>query len=100
MSLQIATVMISGFGHLDFVFKELWKTFIPSKVLIFRWRLFTNFLPSRDVMYRRHVILTEEDVGCLFCKEKHKDLLHLFDFATGYGPICVREIHYLELVYL
>lgn len=63
----VSTDMNGGLNR-DFsnVFNELWVTSIPSKILNFGWRVFTNSLPSRDVLLRHKVIIYEEDAGCLF----------------------------------
>lgn len=59
---------------LNFDFMELWKTTIPSKVLIFCSRILTNSLSTRDMLFKRHVINSLDKVGCLFCRKNREDI--------------------------
>lgn len=64
----------------------LWTTSALSKILIFGWQFFTNSLPLHEVLFRHHVILTEEGTLCLFCRKEREDIVHLFFnccFASG-----------------
>ncbi|GAU42970.1 hypothetical protein TSUD_188430 [Trifolium subterraneum] len=56
----------------------LWKKEIPSKVLIFAWRLLLERLPTRTALHRRGIILNPQDLHCVFCSSYDEDSAHLF----------------------
>lgn len=58
--------------------KALWRTHIPTKILLFGWRIFNNSLHVRSVLLKRHVIHSEEDAACVLCRTHIEDSHHLF----------------------
>lgn len=63
---------------LEGVSKELWKTGISSKVIIFGWRLLYDSLPTRALLLHCHVLYGEEDASCPLCGNFREDALQLF----------------------
>lgn len=51
---------------------------MPSKINTFGWRIFSNAVPTRDLLLRRQMIESEEAALCPFCRHHLEDLLHLF----------------------
>lgn len=51
---------------------------MPSKINTFGWRIFSNVVPTRDLLLHRQMIESEEAALCPFCRHHLEDLLHLF----------------------
>jgi hypothetical protein len=58
--------------------KKLWKNDVPSKVLIFAWRLLLDRLPTRSALHRRGILLNQNDLHCVFCTHLSEEVSHLF----------------------
>jgi hypothetical protein len=58
--------------------KKLWKSDIPSKILVFGWRLLLNRLPTRAALARRGVLANTNELQCVFCNQNEEDSIHLF----------------------
>lgn len=57
---------------------QLWKTKIPSKNLIFGWRLILNKLPTRMELAKRGIIGGAHNMVCHLWFLKDEDVEHLF----------------------
>jgi hypothetical protein len=58
--------------------KKLWKIDIPSKVLVFGWRLLLEKLPTRSARNHRGILHHSQDLTCPFCSQQVEDINHLF----------------------
>jgi hypothetical protein len=58
--------------------KNLWKNDIPSKVLVFGWRLLLERLPTRGALHHRGILSNTHDPSCVFCLQHIEDCEHLF----------------------
>lgn len=56
----------------------LWKNDLPSKVLVFCWRLLLNKLPSRENLHKRVIIPSINDCSCVFCLCEVESVDHVF----------------------
>lgn len=65
-------------GELNKVLEKLWKTGIPSKVVIFGLRLFRNSLPTCGLLLQRHIISSEVDAVYPFCSLHCEESQHIF----------------------
>ncbi|XP_058768043.1 uncharacterized protein LOC131641756 [Vicia villosa] len=57
---------------------RLWKTKIPSKFLIFGWKLLLDKLPIKVNLVKRNILLASTEILCPFCGLEEEDLDHLF----------------------
>ena len=62
--------------------KSLWKSDIPSKVLVFCWRLLLRKLPTRENLFIRKIIPSIQDAKCVFCRSETESIDHLFCCCT------------------
>lgn len=58
--------------------KSLWRCDIPSKVLVFCWRLLLRKLPTRENLFNRRIIISIQDAKCVFCRSETESIDHLF----------------------
>ncbi|KAH1243657.1 putative ribonuclease H protein [Glycine max] len=72
-------------GTLDECYSKLWSIKVPSKVIVFAWRLLRDRLPTRLNLQRRQVQLT--DISCPFCIIKEEDAAHLFLHCSKIQPL-------------
>ncbi|XP_058755974.1 uncharacterized protein LOC131629195 [Vicia villosa] len=59
-------------------FSSLWKTKVPSRILIFGWRLIWNRLPTKVELAKRGILVNPSEIRCPFCLNFEEDLNHLF----------------------
>lgn len=57
---------------------SLWNTKVPSKVLIFGWRLLLNRLSSKMELVKPKIIYGEHNLVCPLCFIYMDDINHLF----------------------
>ncbi|XP_058756595.1 uncharacterized protein LOC131629813 [Vicia villosa] len=60
----------------------LWKTKIPSKVLIFGWRLLLNRIPTKMNLARRNILVDPTLLLCPLCGLDEENADHLFASCT------------------
>jgi hypothetical protein len=60
------------------VLKKLWKNDLPSKVLVFGWRLLLQRLPTRGALHHRGILNNPHDLSCVFRSHHIEDCEHLF----------------------
>ncbi|PNX80416.1 hypothetical protein L195_g036415, partial [Trifolium pratense] len=59
-------------------FSRLWKSDVPSKIIVFGWRLLLNRLPTRTALHRRGILSNPFESSCVFCFRHMEDETHLF----------------------
>lgn len=57
---------------------SLWKTNIPSKILIFGWRMVHNKIPMKVKLAKREVVIETHNLVCPLCFVDEDDVDHLF----------------------
>lgn len=58
--------------------KKLWRNDAPSKITIFAWRVLHNRIATREALFRRGVIHSQHEKGCVFCFLEDETVSHLF----------------------
>ena len=75
---------------------DVWQKQIPTKVSLFAWRLFRNRLPTKDNLWHRRVIYSENAVcasGCGFQETTN----HLFLECTFFSSLWYQICHWLGI---
>ena len=67
--------------------RRVWKSWAPSKVVVFSWQLILDKIPSRLNLVRRGVPLPESGLGCIFCDESSESSVHLFVSCPSTSPV-------------
>lgn len=65
-------------GEVEVVFRNLWKSKVPAKVLAFLWTLFLDRIPTKVNLARRKLLAIEGSKRCVFCGLEDESTLHLF----------------------
>jgi len=60
-------------GSRSSVWGNIWKLQVPPKVKVFWWRVIHEFLPSRQVLHRKHV---ESIANCEVCGAESESIRH------------------------
>lgn len=60
------------------VFKSLWKSPAPSKMIAFSWKILLNHIPTKDNLSLRNILSPEVSRSCLLCDEREESAIHLF----------------------
>lgn len=66
----------------------LWKSKVPSKVLIFGWRLIFNNLPTRMELVKREIIVGAHYVFCPLGFLEEEGMEHLFGTCFSFNLLC------------
>ncbi|KAH1194288.1 Transportin MOS14 [Glycine max] len=77
----------------DETFKALWKIKVPSKALVFAWRLTRERLPTKNNLRRRNV--ETNDVSCPFFRSHDEDEAHLFFTCAKILPLWWESLSWL-----
>ncbi|MCI03802.1 hypothetical protein A2U01_0024843, partial [Trifolium medium] len=56
---------------------KVWKSLAPSKVIAFSWQLLQDRIPTRQNLFRRHVIKDLSNTLCIFCESTIELVDHL-----------------------
>ncbi|GAU20845.1 hypothetical protein TSUD_120370 [Trifolium subterraneum] len=67
------------------VFRTIWKSQAPSKVIAFSWKLLRNRIPTKRNLANRGVQISGGSLDCVHCHGVEESMVHLFlfcDFAT------------------
>jgi len=54
--------------------KKIWKLEVPPKVRVFWWRVLLEFLPTKQILFRRHI---EPEAFCEVCGEPEESIRHV-----------------------
>jgi len=65
----------------------VWKSWAPSKVIVFSWQLLLDRIPSRSNLIRRGVHLPIDGRGCVFCDGSSESSVHLFLSCPSFFPV-------------
>ncbi|GAU18667.1 hypothetical protein TSUD_125000 [Trifolium subterraneum] len=80
-SVKSAYLMLtSGVVHngVDSLLARVWKSWAPSKVIVFSWQLLLDRVPTRQNLLRRRVIRDPSGALCAFCGASVEAIDHLF----------------------
>lgn len=77
---------------------SVWKSDLPSKVLIFSWRLLMDKLPTRLNLHRKGVLTSHLELSCVFLFQRSRKcwprLLQVLGGAFGVARcMYMAELH-------
>ncbi|CAJ2627651.1 unnamed protein product [Trifolium pratense] len=64
-----------------FVFKNLWKSPAPSKVITFLWQLILDRIQTKDNLRKRRMI-HDNNFNCVLCTVCVESACHVFSIAS------------------
>jgi len=62
----------------EMVFGSVWKSPVPSKVVIFSWQLLLDRIPTKVNLARRSILPDGASDNCVFCDHEGESSSHLF----------------------
>jgi hypothetical protein len=65
-------------GDVLITINNLWRIDVPSKALVFGWRLLLDKLPTRSALNHRGILINPAELHCPFCSHFGEDCDHLF----------------------
>ena len=60
------------------IVSRVWKSWAPSKVIVFSWQLLFDRIPTQNNLVRRGVLLPVCGMRCVFCDSPSESAVHLF----------------------
>lgn len=60
------------------VFRQIWKSRAPSKMVAFSWKLLLDQIPTRINLHKRNVLPMEIAIICVWCVTEIESSNHLF----------------------
>jgi len=84
----------------EFVFKELWKSKAPSKVLAFSWSLFLDRFPSKVNLSKRHLLGIENSKRCVFCDGDDETATHSFLHRRVISKVWMEVMRWLNFSFI
>lgn len=58
----------------SWMWRKVWKLTLPPKIHIFWWQVANNFLPTKEVLFQRHV---DRETVCATCGAADETLFHI-----------------------
>jgi len=77
-------------ANLSHILALVWKSWAPSKVCVFLWKLLLDRIPTRMNLLRHGVLRDQEASLCVFCGVERRMLvtfLLLVGLCRGFGMI-------------
>jgi hypothetical protein len=74
---------------------RVWKSWAPSKVIVFPWQFLLDRIPSRSNLLRRGVPLPAGGVGCIFCPVPLESATHCFLYCPSVFPMWYQVYRWL-----
>jgi len=65
-------------GEILQAISQVWKSWAPSKLVIFSWQLLLDRISTGFNLVRRGISLPVEGLGCVFCEPSFESSEHLF----------------------
>ena len=85
----------SAAGSQEECFEKLWRIKIPTRIVVFAWRLIRDRLLTRQNVQRRQVQLPE--MVCPFCRIEEEGASHLFFHCCKIQPIWWETMSWLHI---
>jgi len=79
---------------------RVWKSWGPSKVIVFSWQLLLDRIPSRSNLLRRGVPLSVRGVRCVFCHVSLESATHMFLSCPSFFPVWYQVARWLGWVFV
>lgn len=74
---------------------RIWKSWAPSKGIVFSWQLLLDRLPTRSNLVRRGVPLPERDLVCVLCSVSSESVVHRFIICPAVLPVWYQASRWL-----
>jgi len=101
-SILIKNLLVAGgpVGEELLVVSRVWKSWAPSKVIVFSWQLLLDRIPTTSNLLGRGVSLPVDGVGCVFYDGSSESAVHLFLSCPSFFPMWYQVSRWLgwELV--
>lgn len=68
-------------GDTHDVIEDSWQLAIPTKTVVFFWRIFLGKLPTRDMLQMRGILVDDQDVYHPLCFHENETSSYLFFIA-------------------
>ena len=79
---------------------RVWKSWAPSKVVVFSWQLILDRIPTRLNLVRHGVPLPDGSLGCVFCDGPSESSVHLFLSCLSIVPVWYQVSRWLGWVFV
>lgn len=78
-SVQSAYLLLqeSSLTDVDEIFMQIWKSYAPSNVKAFAWRVLLDRIACRENLLKRQVISSPAEATCVFCNNHVESGLHV-----------------------
>jgi len=81
----------------ELIFRDLWRSKAPTKVLAFSWTLLLDRIPSKVNLAKRRSLGLKESKRCVFCDIEDESATHLFlhcDFISKVWSEVMRWLNF------
>jgi hypothetical protein len=88
------------FNGLDALLAKVWKSWAPSKVIVFSWQLLQDRVPTRQNLLKRRVIRDPGDALYAFCGSSIESVDHLFVTCVFVSPVWYSILRWLDFQFV
>jgi len=82
------------------IFREIWKSKAPAKVLAFSWTLMLDRIPTKINLAKRSLIGEDESKRCVFCKGGDESVIHLFLHCEWVSKVWREVMQWLNINFI
>jgi len=87
-------------GEALFAVARVWKSWAPTKVVVFSWQLLLDRIPTRSNLVQCGVPLLEGGLGCGFCLAPSESSVHLCLSCPSIFPVWYQVSRWLSWVFV
>lgn len=82
------------------VFKHIWKSPAPSKVVVFSWKLLHDRIPTKINLAIRNCFPPDTSYECVWCNNTAEDATHLFLHCEGVKVVWCKIMEWLDFNFI
>lgn len=82
------------------VFLQIWMSKVPSKVVVFSWKLLHDRIPTKTNLAIRNALPADSSQVCVLCNSTAEDSKHLFLHCEGTSVIWRKLMDWLDFNFL
>jgi len=84
----------------EVVFRDMWKSRAPSKVLAFSWLLFIDRISTKIDLAKKMILSMEDSKRCVFCGLFDESVEHLFPHSNVISKVWREVMDWVQFHFL
>jgi hypothetical protein len=82
------------------IFREIWRSKAPAKVLAFSWTMLLDRIPTKINLAKRRIVGVEDSKRCVFCEDGDESVTHLFLHCVWVSRVWREVMRWLDFTFI